>query len=53
MRLCGLYTSTDAPVPLEGVHVEAKIVDMVSTKTAFLFIFFYFFFFWSNSNMFT
>eukprot|EP01102_Stenamoeba_stenopodia_P005495 TRINITY_DN1620_c0_g2_i1.p1 TRINITY_DN1620_c0_g2~~TRINITY_DN1620_c0_g2_i1.p1 ORF type:complete len:1025 (-),score=271.61 TRINITY_DN1620_c0_g2_i1:66-3068(-) len=30
MRLCGLYSSTDAPVPLEGVHVEAKIVDMVA-----------------------
>eukprot|EP01102_Stenamoeba_stenopodia_P005493 TRINITY_DN1620_c0_g1_i1.p1 TRINITY_DN1620_c0_g1~~TRINITY_DN1620_c0_g1_i1.p1 ORF type:complete len:951 (-),score=170.99 TRINITY_DN1620_c0_g1_i1:160-3012(-) len=29
-RLCGLYTSADAPVPLEGVHVEAKIVDMVA-----------------------
>eukprot|EP01102_Stenamoeba_stenopodia_P013992 TRINITY_DN4606_c0_g1_i3.p1 TRINITY_DN4606_c0_g1~~TRINITY_DN4606_c0_g1_i3.p1 ORF type:complete len:764 (-),score=185.45 TRINITY_DN4606_c0_g1_i3:796-3087(-) len=30
MVLCGLYSSSNAPVPLEGVHVEAKIVDMVA-----------------------
>lgn len=27
---CGLYTSSDAPVPLEGTHVEARIVDMIA-----------------------
>jgi len=25
----GLYGSDKVPVPLEGVHVEAKVIDMV------------------------
>jgi len=29
----GLYRGDNEPVPLEGVHVEAKIVDVVRNLT--------------------
>jgi uncharacterized protein YegL len=30
MGFCGLYTSSNAPVPLEGTHVEARIIDLIA-----------------------
>jgi hypothetical protein len=29
-NLCGLYTTNNVAIPLEGTHVEARIVDMIA-----------------------